>query len=146
MVARAQVQVVEALPLVQVGLGGADLPVVVTPDLQALREVLLTTRQVGAACDELRRFRESCITGSTLPPSVVGSHAVWTVTLQLYMAAYCKPVVYKDLWNQVISAHSGGVVAALTSSTSAEVDTRVSMFTQRHAMDLHAIVDLMLLP
>ena len=71
--------------------------VIVTPDLDALREVTIATRHIGPACDDLRRFREACITGSTLPQNSKG--LLWSSVLHLYIASYCRPAIAKvKIW------------------------------------------------
>ena len=75
--------------------------------MQALRDVVLSTRHVGAPFDDLRQFKESCITGSTLPRAISVSATVWTVVLQLYVSSFCRPAVCKDLWNYIIGQQPG---------------------------------------
>ena len=89
--------------------GGDFFPTILTPDMQALRDVVLSTRHVGAPFDDLRQFKESCISGSTLPRAVSVSATVWTVVLQLYVSSFCRPAVCKDLWNYIIGQQPGKV-------------------------------------
>ena len=60
--------------------------------------MLAETKHVGAACHDLKDFRETCITGSVLPQQLTRG-LVLTVVLQLYAAAYCRPQAAKVfLW------------------------------------------------
>ena len=67
--------------------------------------------------------QETCITSAALPAPVGRSLGVWTITLQLYLASYCRPAVCKDLWNQIVSSQQGGIASYMTS----EVRRRLSL-------------------
>lgn len=119
--------------------------VIVTPDLDALREVTVATRHVGPACDNLRRFREACITGCTLPQNSKG--LLWSSVLHLYMASYCRPAIAKDLWAHITATHmSSGTTDAswLHASASPEVQNRVAAFVRQKPMALVTVVNLMM--
>jgi hypothetical protein len=122
----------------------ADIAIV-TPDINALREITVSTRHIGAACDELRRFREACITGSTLPQNSKG--LLWSSVLHLYMSSYCRPAIAKDLWAHITAMHmNNGTTDSswLHASASPEVQTRVAAFVRQRPMALNTVVNLMM--
>ena len=94
--------------------------------MAALKELVVGTRHIGAACQELEHFRGVCITGSTLPQQVLRNLKL-TLVLQLYIAAYCRPNVTKDLWNHIVS---GLYDASYMQVASGEAEARVSRFTK----------------
>ena len=96
--------------------------------MAALKELVAGTRHIGAACQELDRFRAACITGSTLPQQVLRSLKL-TLVLQLYIAAYCRPNVTKDLWNYIVSGLSDGTPSYMQVA-SGEAEARVSRFVK----------------
>ena len=119
--------------------------VIIAPDLHALREVVTGTRHSGVACEEVRQFKEACISGSTIQHA--GRGVLWTSVLQLYIASYCRPAVAKDLWSHIIAMHmntASSDASWLHTSASSEVEGRIAAFTQQRLMALPAVINLML--
>ena len=116
---------------------------VVTPDIAALRDAVMGTKHAGAACDDLRRFREACVSASMIN----GSCLMWTAVLQLYLASYCRPSVAKDLLGYITSHYAGcgnGDASWLRAGASSEVEGRLNTFARQCPMALSTIVELML--
>ena len=56
---------------------------------------------------------------------------MWTFVLRLYLAAYCRPTVYKDIWNHAVGVQQAGG----TSYMSSEVATAFSNAAQTPPLD-----------
>ena len=103
-------------------------PLVVAPDMQALRAFIGDAHHTGPPCDALRHFKNSCIPGTV--------H--WTTVLRLYLAAYPKPIIAKDLWRFAVTEAGGGLCA------STETELATQRFVAQTPFDADAIADLVL--
>ena len=63
----------------------------------------------------------------------------WTTVVRLYLAAYCRAEISKDLWCYVLQNESQGYLRA-----SAETETMVLGFVRTYPMVLGEMVDVML--
>lgn len=114
--------------------------VIVTPDLNALRDAVMGTKHAGGACEELRRFRECCVSATMINSNCL----TWTAVLQLYLASYCRPMVTKDLFTHILTHYANGDAQWLQATASGEVDARLNTFARQWSMALTTVVDLML--
>jgi hypothetical protein len=112
---------------------------IVSPDLQALKMFISETQHSGAPCQSLRLFRENCIPG--------GSRGMnWTTVLRLYLSAYCRPVVCKDLWCHTLSLSGSENLSTMASklNSSTETEATVQAFVRQTPMKMADILPLLL--
>ena len=114
--------------------------VIVTADATALRDAVMGTKHTGAPCDELRRFRDMCVSGSM----VTSSCLMWTAVLQLYLASYCRPMVAKDLFTHILAHYASHDMQWVHATASSEVDARLHTFARQWPIALSTVVELML--
>lgn len=124
-----------------------------TPDVRALKEVILGTVHSGPPFEALQRFRDACVYGGT--GSVGGVAHIktlgisWTPILQLYLCSYCRPCISKDLWNSVLRIILSGeqynpeTLSWLHITTSPEVEGRIQSFVHDNFINLNAVTRLM---
>ena len=103
--------------------------------LVVIKLFLLETQHSGAPCQFLRQFRENCIPGGTRGMN-------WTTVLRLYLSAYCKPSISKDLWSHALFIAGGQ--AATNMCNSAETDTAVQNWVRQNPLKLDEILPLLL--
>jgi hypothetical protein len=106
---------------------------IVTPDMHALKTFISETRHSGAPCRPLRQFRENCIPG--------GSRGMnWTTVLRLYLSAYSRPSVSKDLWSHSLSLSGNeNMPSTLTSKqlqSSSETEATVQTFVKQNPIKI----------
>ena len=106
-----------------------------SPDINIIKLFLLETQHSGAPCQFLRQFRENCIPGGTRGMN-------WTTVLRLYLSAYCKPSISKDLWSHALFIAGGQ--AATNMCNSAETDTAVQNWVRQNPLKLDEILPLLL--
>ena len=106
-----------------------------SPDINIIKLFLSETQHSGAPCQSLRQFRENCIPGGTRGMN-------WTTVLRLYLSAYCKPSISKDLWSHALFIAGGQ--AATNMCNSAETDTAVQNWVRQNPLKLDEILPLLL--
>lgn len=120
---------------------------IVRPDVRALCDTIGASHHTGAPFDALRRFRESCVGSSCLIVASTGRRTVhWTTIFKLYLAAHCRPELWKDLWSDIIrsaSTDSDSLGLGLHSSAP-EAESSVQAFARANPMALRECVQLML--
>lgn len=106
-------------------------PIIIAPDMQALKAFIAEIHHVGAPGTSLRMFKEKCIpTGYN-----------WSTVLRLYLAAYCKPVA-KDLWLYVIAMiqeETNGALSQLCGAAETEMNTQ--RYVAQTPFDARVIMD-----
>ena len=127
------------------GLGNAVASVaVLTPDVTAVRDAVMGTKHAGVPCEDLRRFRDSCVSTSMIN----GGTLLWTAVMQLYMVSYCRPTVMKELLGQITTHYAtcanGDALSWLHATGMAEVEGRLHTFARQWPMALSTVVELML--
>jgi hypothetical protein len=65
----------------------------------------------------------------------------WSTVVRLYLAAYCRPEIGKDLWGYVLHAESQG---ALFLRAAPETESLVQSFTKAHPMAVGELLDALL--
>ena len=91
---------------------------------------------------------------------------MWTFVLRLYLAAYCRPTVYKDIWNHAVGVQQAGGTSYMSSEVicsflkrrsnaplrftdappyNEQVETRVQAFIKVYPLALPAMVDMLTL-
>ena len=111
---------------------------IMSPDVLELRRIITDTHYTLSASESMRRFKEKCISSCLI---TVGKRNVnWTAVMRLYLAAYSRPEIRKDLWTYVLQneSHHGYIRA------SPETDNMVQSFVKANAMALKEVVDVML--
>lgn len=110
---------------------------IMSPDVQELRRIVMETHYSVAASDSMRLFKERCISSCLI---TAGKRSVnWTTVVRLYLAAYSRPEIRKDLWAHVLQSESHGYVRA-----SSETESMVNGFVKGNPMALGDMVDVML--
>jgi hypothetical protein len=111
-----------------------------SPDVQELRRIILDTQYTSTPSDTLRDFRKECVANCLAMTKGLN----WTTVMRLYMAAYCRPGISKDLWCHVVANSIGADVARPFLNTSSETETIVQGFVKAKPIDINEIVDTML--
>jgi hypothetical protein len=122
---------------------------IVSPDIHAIKTFISETQHTGAPCQALRLFRQTCIPGTSR-----GVH--WTTILRLYLTAYSRPNICKDLWGYTLSIassdfSSNGDNSSITLSGnnssglhfSTETDSAVQAFVRQHPMCMQDILSIL---
>jgi hypothetical protein len=113
---------------------------IMSPDVQELRRIIMDTHYTCAPTDTLRRFKERCISSCLIS---AGKRSVsWSTVMRLYLAAYARAEIRKDLWSYVLHNESQGLQYLRASP---ETESVVHSYTQAHPMALGETVDVMLL-
>ena len=138
---------------------------ILSPDLQELRKIIMDTHYTTKPSEALRNFKDKCV-GNCI---VMTGKLNWTTVMRLYMAAYCRQSISKDLWCYVLtnSLHfnstpsSNSLLIELGSSTStssstanssasflhhtsSETESTVQSFVKANPMVLHELIEIML--
>jgi hypothetical protein len=109
---------------------------IITPDVHTLKTFISETQHSGAPCQNLRRFRENCIPG--------GSRGMnWTTVLRLYLSAYSRPSVSKDLWSHTLSLSSGSEPMASKLHSSTETEATVQTFVRHNPINFDEILPIL---
>jgi len=114
---------------------------IVTPDLHALKTFISETRHSGAPCQPLRQFRENCIPG--------GSRGMnWTTVLRLYLSAYSRPSVSKDLWGYTLSLSGSDNTPSFTLTSkqlqsSSETEATVQTFVKQNPIKITEFISIL---
>jgi hypothetical protein len=112
---------------------------ITSPDVQELRRIVMDTHYTEAPSETLRRFKDRCLTGCLIAGGKRTVH--WSTVMRLYLAAYCRPDVGKDLWSYVLHSESQGT---LFLRASPETESMVQGFTRAHPMALGEILEALL--
>jgi hypothetical protein len=111
---------------------------IVSPDMLELRRIIMDTHYTTTASETLRWFKDRCISSCLI---TAGKRNVnWTTVMRLYLAAYCRQEIRKELWTYVLQneSHQGYFRA------SPETDSMVHAYVKAHPMSLGEAVDVML--
>jgi len=111
---------------------------IMLPDVQELRRIIMETHYTLPPTDTLRLFKERCISSCLITAGKRSVH--WSTVMRLYLAAYTRPEISKDLWSFVLHNEAQGTLLR----TSPETDSMVQSFTKSHPMALGEAVDAML--
>ena len=110
---------------------------IMSPDVQELRKIIMDTHYSTSASETMRLFKDKCISSCLI---TTGKRNVnWATVMRLYLAAYSRPDIRKDLWTHVLQNESHGYVRS-----SPETETMVQTFVKSHPMNLNEAVDVML--
>jgi hypothetical protein len=113
---------------------------IMSPDIQELRRIIMDTHYTRAPTDAIRRFKEKCISSCLIS---AGKRSVsWSTVMRLYLAAYSRVEISKDLWSYVLHNESQGLQFLRASP---ETESVVHSYTQSTPMSLGETVDVMLL-
>lgn len=113
---------------------------IMSPDIQELRRIIMDTHYTRAPTDAMRRFKEKCISSCLIS---AGKRSVsWSTVIRLYLAAYSRVEISKDLWSYVLHNESQGLQFLRASP---ETESVVHSYTRCNPMALGEIVDVMLL-
>jgi len=112
---------------------------IMSPDIQELRRIIMDTQYTCAPTDAIRRFKEKCISSCLIS---AGKRSVyWSTVMRLYLAAYSRVEIRKDLWSYVLHNESQGLQFLRASP---ETESIVHSYTQANPMALGETVDIML--
>ena len=112
---------------------------IMSPDLQELRRIIMDTQYTKAPNEAIRRFKERCISSCLIS---AGKRSVpWSTVMRLYLAAYSRMEISKDLWSFVLHSESQGLQFLRASP---ETESVVHSFTQSNLMELGETVNVML--
>ena len=114
------------------------LPPIMSPDVQELRSIIMDTHYTVAPSETMRSFKDKCISSCLITAGKRSIH--WTTVVRLYLAAYCRQEISKDLWCFVLQNESHGYLRA-----SPETESMVFAFVKANSMALNEMVDIMLL-
>lgn len=132
---------------------------ILSPDIQELRKIIMETHYTITPSETLRRFKDQCVSNCI----VMNGRLNWTIVMRLYMAAYCRPGISKDLWCYVLSNSSLNVIVAPTNNsliselggsnhstflqhhTSSETESTVQTFIKINPLALHEMMEVMLM-
>ncbi len=110
---------------------------IVTPDVHTLKTFILETQHSGSPCQSLRQFRETCIPG--------GSRGMnWTTVLRLYLSAYCRPSICKELWGYTLSSASENNTTVSKLYSSSETEAAVQAFVKQNLLKMAEILSLLI--
>ena len=123
---------------------------ILSPDVQELRKIIMDTQYTLKPSETLRNFRNKCISNCL----VMTKGLNWNTVMRLYMAAYSRQEISKDLWcfvlaNTSFSSAEGGKKGGLLSSspflnTSSETESTVQAFVRSNPFDLSEVIESML--
>jgi hypothetical protein len=112
---------------------------IMAPDVQELRRIIMDTHYTRAPTDAIRRFKDRCISSCLIS---AGKRSVsWSTVMRLYLAAYSRVEIRKDLWSYVLHNESQGLQFLRASP---ETESVVHSYTQAHPMALGETVEIML--
>jgi hypothetical protein len=74
----------------------------VAPEPNVIRSFITETSHTGAPCPALHLFRQQCVPGGG------GQSMNWSTVLRLYLAAYCRAPLNKELWCSILLGRGGG--------------------------------------
>lgn len=116
-----------------------------SPDVQELRKIIMDTQYTSNPSDTLQRFRTKCVANCLAMTK--GLH--WSTVMRLYMAAYCRLEISKDLWchvltNSVNVTDGGGARSSPFFNTSSETESIVQGFVRANPIDLKEVIETML--
>lgn len=116
---------------------------ILTPDLRELREIIMDTQYTTSPSDTLRMFRTRCVSSCLLMTKGLN----WTTVMRLYMAAYCRQDISKDLWCYVLSNSCGteSVGSPFMHHTSSETESTVQVFVKNNPIVLSEVMNVMML-
>lgn len=112
---------------------------IMQPDVQELRRIIMDTHYTVAPTETMSLFKDRCISSCLI---TAGKRSVnWTTVMRLYLAAYSRPEISKDLWGFVLQneSHSSGMILR----ASPETDSMVQSFIKSYPMALGEAVDAM---
>jgi hypothetical protein len=122
---------------------------ILSPDVQELRKIIMDTQYTLKPSETLKNFRNKCISNCL----VMTKGLNWNTVMRLYMAAYSRPEISKDLWcyvlgNTSLSSSSSAEGGLLSSSpflnTSSETESTVQAFVKNNPFDLNEVIESML--
>ena len=115
---------------------------IMQPDVEQLRRIIMDTHYTIAPTETLRDFKEKCIS-SCLVTS--GKRSInWTMVMRLYLAAYSRQDISKDLWCYVLQHEATQQQQQGYVRASAETETMVLSFVKSYPMALLEVIDVML--
>lgn len=122
---------------------------ILSPDVQELRKIIMETHYTTTPTETMRRFKERCVNNCLVMTKGL-SH--WTTVMRLYMAAYCRQEISKDLWCYVLSS-SAQLASNISNAsdppsflhTSSETESIVQVYVKSNPIVLHELVDVMLM-
>lgn len=85
----------------------------ISPETGTLRAFIVESAHTGPPCAALKQFRQECVPGGG------GRSMPWTTVLRLYLAAYCRSPLNKDLWGHVLLLAAAAQVTTASGSSSA---------------------------
>ena len=122
---------------------------ILSPDIQELRKIIMETQYTTTPTETMRKFKEKCVNNCLVMTKGL-SH--WTTIARLYMAAYSRQEIRKDLWCYVLSSSTQLDTLTTASSespsflhSSSETESIVQGFVKSNPIVLHELVDVMLM-
>ena len=112
---------------------------ILSPDVQELRKIIMDTHYTVTPSNTLRRFKDQCVANC-----MVMGKLNWSTIMRLYMAAYCRQGISKDLWCYVLS-NSRLSLSDVSPHTSSETEGTVQAFVKANPMALQEVMDVMLI-
>jgi hypothetical protein len=116
---------------------------ILSPDVQELRRIIMDTHYTTTPSDSLRKFKDKCVASCLTMTRTLN----WTIVMRLYMAAYCRQEISKDLWCFVLANSSFHSQIQHNNSLhmSSDSDSTVRTFVKGNIIDLHEIIEVMLM-
>ena len=126
---------------------------ILSPDIQELRKIIMDTHYTTNPTESMRTFKDKCVSNCLVSMS---RGLNWTTVMRLYMAAYCREEISKDLWCYVLSktlSQTGEglkIIPEFYASspllhTSPETESTVQNYVKSNPIVLDDVVEIMLM-
>jgi hypothetical protein len=127
---------------------------ILSPDVQELRKIIMETHYTTNPTEAIRNFKEKCVSNCLVSMS---RGLNWTTVMRLYLAAYCRDEIRKDLWCYVLSKtlSQPGEGVRITPEfyassspflhTSPETESTVQNYVRGNPIVLNDVVEIMLM-
>jgi hypothetical protein len=89
----------------------------------------------------MRKFREKCVANCLTMTRILN----WTIVMRLYMAAYSRQEISKDLWCFVLANSTVTVSQTPFLHASSDSESTVREFVKGNLIDMKEIIDVMLM-
>ena len=119
-------------------IGGMNI---LTPDLRELRRIIMDTHYTSTPSDTLRKFKEKCVASCLTTTRTLN----WTIVMRLYMAAYSRQEISKDLWCFVLANSSVTISQTPFLHASSDSESTVREFVKANVIDLQEIIEVMIM-
>jgi hypothetical protein len=114
---------------------------ILTPDVRELRRIIMDTHYTSTPSDALRKFREKCVASCLTMTRILN----WTIVMRLYMAAYSRQDISKDLWGFVLANSTVAVSQTPFLHASSDSESTVRDFVRGNLIDMKEIIEVMLM-